>query len=148
VLAFGDPLRFRQILRNLITNARRYGGPNIRLGIKHAIDTVSVSVVDDGPGVPPEMVESIFQPYRSAHDQAGQPGSVGLGLAVSRSISDLMGGNLSYDRCEQETWFTLTLPAGKSPIDPPTASQPTGAGWETVIGVAVALRKDQPIGSR
>jgi signal transduction histidine kinase len=148
VSALGDPLRVRQILRNLVTNARRYGGPTIRLVIQQAADSVSVSVVDDGHGVPPELVESIFEPYRSAHNHPGQPGSVGLGLAVSRSISDLLGGDLSYRRSDQETWFTLTLPAGKPPTDPLTPSQPTATGWATVVGGVVALRKDQPIGTR
>jgi signal transduction histidine kinase len=77
--AHADPLRTRQILRNLITNARRYGGSSIRLVIAPDASFARVSVVDDGPGVPAAQAVAIFEPYRSAHDQRGQPGSVGLG---------------------------------------------------------------------
>jgi signal transduction histidine kinase len=108
--AFADPLRTRQIVRNLITNARRYGGPTIRLELASTSDNVSVAVVDDGPGVPPSEAAHIFEPYRSAHDQSGQPGSIGLGLAVSRSMAHMMGGDLTYTHRDRHTRFTLTLP--------------------------------------
>ena len=74
-------------------------------------DFVTVSVVDDGHGVPLSDEVSIFEPYHSAHDQRTQPGSVGLGLSVSRSMARMMGGELSYSRRLGETLFTLRLPA-------------------------------------
>jgi signal transduction histidine kinase len=108
--AVGDALRFRQILRNLITNARRYGGPTIRVRVTAVADRIEVAVVDDGKGVPAGQEASIFEPYQSAHDQTGQPGSVGLGLAVSRSIARMMDGDLTYRRRLGHTLFTLDLP--------------------------------------
>jgi signal transduction histidine kinase len=108
--AVGDALRFRQILRNLITNARRYGGPTIRVQVTAVADRIEVAVVDDGKGVPAGQEASIFEPYQSAHDQTGQPGSVGLGLAVSRSIARMMDGDLTYRRRLGHTLFTLDLP--------------------------------------
>jgi len=116
--AFADPLRVRQVIRNLITNARRYGGPTVRLDLSRVgEDMVSVSVVDDGLGVPPGSEQMIFEAYVSVHDQAGQPGSVGLGLALALSLSmaHMMGGDLSYSRRGDETWFTLTLPTPHPP---------------------------------
>ena len=100
---FADPLRVRQILRNLITNARRCGGPDVRLVLGRKANTVTVAVVDNGAGVPPGSEEAILEPYRSAHDQAKQPGSVGLGLALSRSLAHLMHGDVTYSRRGQNT---------------------------------------------
>jgi len=110
VMAVGDPLRARQILRNLITNASRYGGSNISLHIEATPETVYVSVMDDGSGIPSDQVEAIFEPYQSAEAKAA-PGSVGLGLAVSRSMARMMNGDVTYDRHDGRTRFTLSLPA-------------------------------------
>lgn len=107
----GDSLRVRQVLRNLITNARRYGGTTITVEIERRGDYYAASVVGDGSGVPPEAAESIFEPYRSAHDSVGQPGSVGIGLALSRSMAQLMGGDLTYSRVDGRTRLTLTVQA-------------------------------------
>ena len=115
VWAFADPLRVRQIVRNLITNARRYGGPAVSLEVETSGDFVTVSVVDDGHGVPLSDEVSIFEPYHSAHDQRTQPGSVGLGFSGSRSMARMMGGELSYSRRLGDTLFTLRLPAIPQP---------------------------------
>lgn len=115
VWAVGDSLRTRQILRNLVTNARRYGGPTIRLAISSTPETAYLTLIDDGPGVPVEEVEMIFEAYRSAHNKSVEPGSVGLGLAVSRSMAHMMGGELTYERRDGHTWFTLSIPATSKP---------------------------------
>ena len=110
-----DPLRVRQILRNLLTNADRYGGDDVRVELFAGNRYVVVAVVDDGPGVPPGFEESIFHPYQSAHAVSTQPSSVGLGLAVSRRLARLMGGDLHYSRRDDRTRFELRLernPAG------------------------------------
>jgi signal transduction histidine kinase len=69
-----------------------------------------VHVVDDGPGIDGEQSEIIFDAYYRAHEQAGQPGSMGLGLHVSKQLAQLMGGDLTYSRVTDETCFTLSLP--------------------------------------
>jgi signal transduction histidine kinase len=107
-----DPLRFRQIIRNLLTNAVRYGGERVWIESETANRTVSVAVLDDGLGVPPEAVDKIFEAYERAHNAATQPASVGLGLAVSRQLARLMGGDLAYRRRDGATAFVLTLPLG------------------------------------
>ena len=91
-----DPIRVRQILRNLVTNAIRYGGDHIEVVMTSTKGAHIVEVVDDGPGIPVEDRERIFEAYERAHSTAGQPGSVGLGLTVSRTLADLMGGSLTY----------------------------------------------------
>jgi signal transduction histidine kinase len=108
--AWADPLRLRQVVRNLLTNATRYGGPSVRIEVDASATEVAVRVRDDGGGVPADLQDTIFLPYQTAHVRSTQPGSVGLGLPVSRSIARCMGGDLTYRRIGTETVFTLTLP--------------------------------------
>ena len=109
--ALVDPLRLRQILRNLLVNAVRYGGDNVRITARQVGSDVVVDVADDGDGITHEFREDIFAPYRRAHDRAGLPGSVGLGLAVSRRLARLMNGDLAYSPADSWSTFTLRLPA-------------------------------------
>ncbi len=112
VAAVGDPVRVRQILRNLLTNALRYGGEHIVVTIDRHGETASVEVYDDGEGVPEEDREAIFEAYHSAAAHHVEPGSVGLGLTVSRTLARLMGGEVSYRRNGERSCFELTLPTG------------------------------------
>ncbi|MCH7668241.1 MAG: nitrate- and nitrite sensing domain-containing protein [Acidobacteria bacterium] len=106
----GDPQRVRQIIRNLLTNAARYGGDHVRARVFSRNSTAVVEVCDNGQGVPVEDRESIFDPYNQAQAGRHQTGSIGLGLTISRSLARLMGGDLTY-RYENETSiFELTLP--------------------------------------
>ncbi len=106
-----DPRRLRQILRNLSTNARRYGGPRVEVRVRPGDGVTIIEVRDDGEGIPPELRERIFEPYRTAHDIMGQPASVGLGLTVSRQLARLMDGDLVYLRDGSWSVFRLTLPS-------------------------------------
>ncbi|MFO7700359.1 MAG: PAS domain S-box protein [Acidimicrobiia bacterium] len=103
-----DPMRVRQILRNLITNAIRYGGPNIEVMMASTSGAHAVEVIDDGPGIPAEDRDRVFEPYERAHTAIGLPGSVGLGLTVSRTLAELMGGSLTY-RHDGRSCFRLEL---------------------------------------
>lgn len=109
-MAIADPLRLRQILRNLITNANRYGGPSVWVAVASRGNTVTVAVVDNGAGVPASSVGRIFEPYGRGDNAVSNPSSVGLGLAVSRQLARLMGGDLIYRREGNLTRFELTLP--------------------------------------
>jgi len=104
-----DASRVRQILRNLLTNAVRYGGPKRRILAGSEQGSVWLEVRDDGQGVGGDEASEIFEPYSTAH--TGVSGSVGLGLAVARQLAELMGGSLSYRRDADETVFRLELPA-------------------------------------
>ena len=105
----GDPGRVRQILRNLISNALRYGGDRIQINV---IDDPSprVQVRDNGRGIPAEERDRIFDPYQRAHDAPGLTASMGLGLTISRSLARLMGGDLTYRYEAGESIFELLLP--------------------------------------
>lgn len=107
--ATGDPARVRQILRNLLTNAERYGGPNVQVTVSRDDRGVEIAVLDDGGELAPEEWESIFQLYHRAHD--GGHESLGIGLAVSRQLAELMGGTLEYARENGLSVFRLSLPS-------------------------------------
>src|SRR5690606_29208870 len=107
-----DPARLRQVLRNLLTNAERYGGPNVAIFVDVEGDFVVVDVVDDGAGIPRRDWDRIFEPYQRAHDAPGQPDSVGVGLAISRQLATLMGGSLDY-RYSDRSVFRLRLPVAR-----------------------------------
>jgi PAS domain S-box-containing protein len=111
--AMADESRVRQIIRNLVTNAIRYGGDQIELAVGRRNGSVTVTVTDDGPGIPEERWESIFEPYERAHSTGSQPASVGLGLTVSRQLAHLMGGDLTYRHGPQGSSFELSLPASQ-----------------------------------
>jgi signal transduction histidine kinase len=109
VMAWADPLRLRQIVRNLLTNARRYGGPSVTIEAGRHDRGIYLRVCDDGTGIPQADREKVFQPYTRVGGDAGLPGSIGLGLPVSRRLARLMGGDLTYEY-EGGSVFELTLP--------------------------------------
>lgn len=109
--ARADPTRVRQILRNLITNARRYGGPDVWVELGQSDDGVTVTVADNGAGIPVEERELVFAPFRSGSAASEERSSVGLGLWVSRQLATLMGGSLDYSYEDGVSRFTLTLPS-------------------------------------
>ena len=108
-VAMADPTRLRQILRNLLTNAVRYGGDEIWVELGEQPGSVEIVVCDDGAGVPPERAAEIFEPYVSAHADRSRPQALGLGLAISRRLARLMNGDVTYERRDGVTRFTLSL---------------------------------------
>ena len=110
-----DRMRFRQVLRNLISNAQKHGGPHIAIGTQVRGDELVLAVVDDGLGVPTEIEGRLFE--RFVHDgrRAVLTGSVGLGLAIARNLTEAMNGTLKYERIEDHTVFSLTLPMASAP---------------------------------
>ena len=120
--AWADTLRTRQIVRNLLTNAHRYGGRHVRVEVSSKANTASLVVSDDGPGVKGIDAEHIFDPYfRAQASSDAKPDSVGLGLAVARQLARMMDGDLVYRRRGGWTRFELTLP-----IAPGTAASMAG----------------------
>lgn len=115
-IVVADPQRVRQIIRNLITNARRYGGPNIRVVVGEKDSRSIVEVRDDGEPLPRESRTTVFEPYGRAERGERLSASVGLGLTVSRRLARHMGGDLTYDHDGQEAIFTLTLAAASRPV--------------------------------
>lgn len=105
-----DPLRTRQIVRNLLTNAVRYGGDKVRVDAESTDRVVTLTVRDNGPGVPGDRRAEIFEPFQST-GRTSSPAAMGIGLTVSRQLAQLMGGELSYDYVDGWSEFCLKLPA-------------------------------------
>ena len=104
-----DPVRITQVLDNLVTNALRYGGPNVHVSAVRAGSSVRLTVSDDGVGVPDELVDSLFEAY--VHGTASHAfGGSGLGLMIVRQLCEAMNGTIEYDGTNG-TRFTATFPA-------------------------------------
>ncbi len=108
--AFADPTRVRQILRNLVTNAVRYGGSDVVVSLRNEGSTAVVEVSDDGTAIPAWEARKMFEPYERTNISPTLPGSIGLGLTVSRSLARLQGGELVFERIGNRNVFQLTLP--------------------------------------
>ncbi len=108
--AVGDPHRVRQIIRNLISNALRYGGADIRIAVESSTDAAKVLVCDNGTPIPMQDRERIFNQYERARNAPEVAESLGLGLAISRQLANRMGGDLTYRHEGGESIFELTLP--------------------------------------
>lgn len=110
VVAYADPTRLRQIVRNLITNAMRYGGDDVGVEVRvHEAEAV-VEVSDNGPRLTEADMDRIFEPYTRSEVVTVAPGSIGLGLTVSRSLARLQGGDLVCLRVDDRNVFRVSLP--------------------------------------
>ncbi len=112
-----DGLRTRQVLRNLLSNAQKYGGEHIQVLGRVDGRTYCVDVIDDGDGVPDAMSDRIFE--RFVHrGRTGVSDSVGLGLAIVHALTQGMGGSVTYKRDGGNTIFTVRLPVAEDTVDP------------------------------
>lgn len=112
---WADPLRVRQIVRNLCANAVRYATARVIVEAEQAGHELALSVRNDGPPIPEWREKLIFQPYEGRDVTGGQPESIGLGLSISLQLARAMGGMLAHARRGEWTVFTLTLPAERYP---------------------------------
>ena len=108
---------FSQILSNLLSNVEKYAGPGASCHITGQADgrTLTLTVADDGPGVPPAAREKIFRPFGRAREgtREGVSGT-GLGLSISRDLAARMGGTLELLPSAKGAAFRLVIPtAGK-----------------------------------
>jgi len=85
----------------------------VRIGARRAGASACILVSDDGPGIPEEARDLIFEPYRQAHKERGVTASIGIGLTVSRRLARLMGGDLVYRFENGESTFELALPGAR-----------------------------------
>ena len=115
VIVMGDPLLLRRLIRNLLENARRYGGAGpIDLSVTGSGDRAVLEVADRGPGIPAAERERIFEPfYRLAEAREAGRGS-GLGIALVRQIARRHGGSAVCLAGEPAgSRFRIDLPAAK-----------------------------------
>ena len=112
--AIGDPARLSQILELLLENAAKYAPERATIVVADWTENneVHVAVGDDGPGIPDELRESVFEPFVRLGDTA-QPGA-GVGLFAARRLAAAMGGRLWIeDKPAGGSQFVTALPAGR-----------------------------------
>ncbi len=107
---YADDFRFRQIIRNLVSNARRYGAEPIGVRGVALGWGYRVTVYDHGEGVAPHVSDRLFQRFVHQGHQPLLVGSVGLGLSIVRILAEGMGGSVAYERVDGETRFVVMVP--------------------------------------
>ena len=109
-----DSLRLKQVIRNLVSNALKHGGPHVEISAQIDGDQYRIAVIDDGAGIAPELVPRLFS--RFIHDGAAPltSGSVGLGLSIAYDLVNRMNGDLAYVRTEGITAFLVDLPLAEA----------------------------------
>lgn len=152
-----DPLRLKQILSNLISNAVKFteaGTVTVRLAVDEATTPPRLvfEVTDTGVGIPPEALQRLFGAFEQAGAGAARKhGGSGLGLAISRRLAAMMDGSLDVESAPgRGSTFRLTLPlvqAGDE-ASPAEAEGEQDAGPDALRGLAVLVAEDHPVNRR
>ena len=147
----GDPIRLRQVLLNLLSNAFKFtpsGGAVCALVSQDASTgqeaTYTFRVTDNGVGIAPEDQQRIFNSFEQVGPNITKSQGTGLGLAISSHIVELMGGELKLNSAADlgsEFYFTLTLPKGSLPDAP---AEPSG-GEDLLRGARILLVEDNDL---
>ena len=109
-----DPLRLKQVIGNLITNAIKYGrqGGYVRLELKQEKNKILLYVIDNGIGISEEKIDEIFKPFNRAGKEALAIDGMGLGLSISRYLARVMNCEIGvksiHDR-GSEFWVSMPL---------------------------------------
>ena len=132
VMVLADRQRVRQILLNVLSNAVKYNKVGGHVWVSWVLDvgTVRLSVRDEGRGIAPELQGRLFQPFDRLGAESTQVEGAGIGLALTRSLAELMGGAVGVSSTPGNgATFTVTLPArsGSVPGRPPRSTVPAAA---------------------
>jgi signal transduction histidine kinase len=116
VLAWADPVRVRQIIGNLVSNAVKFTSEGVvRVRVGQRDDLVEVVVSDTGPGIASDEQTSIFEEYRQSGDISVREVGTGLGLAITKRLVRMHGGFVELEsELGQGSRFTVLLPAASS----------------------------------
>lgn len=120
-VALGDRRRLQQVLTNLVSNAIKFTPANGHITVRARQDEhwCEIAIEDDGPGIPPEIVSTLFQRYTRAPNLRGDAGGTGLGLLIVREIVEGHGGTVGVDsQPGQGSRFWFRVPA--APAAPST----------------------------
>jgi two-component system sensor histidine kinase BarA len=148
VALLGDPLRIRQVLTNLVSNAIKFtdlGSVVVRAMLEEdrgAEAIIKITVTDTGPGLNPEAQKDLFSAFTQADQSARrQEGGTGLGLAISKRLVEGMGGEIGIDSSEGSgSTFWFTLRTERDPKQP--AQQPPHA----LVGCTATLIENDEYG--
>jgi two-component system sensor histidine kinase ChiS len=140
---YADPLRLRQIVWNLISNAIKFTDEgHIRLFCEQRDGWMHIGVEDTGIGIAPEHHETIFDRFRQVDGSATRKvGGTGLGLAITRSLAQLHGGNLWVEsELGKGSTFIMRLPLSQGQI----REEPQENNPEAIEGTKAAMPEADP----
>lgn len=126
----GDPAQLRRAIANLLANARIHTpeGTTVTTTVASQGGEVLVTVADDGPGIPPELLPNLFERFvRGDGSRSRGAGSTGLGLAITRAIIEAHGGSVDATSEPGETRFTVALPRSASALPRSASTLPRSA---------------------
>jgi PAS domain S-box-containing protein len=111
-----DRQKVKQILVNLLSNGLKFTAAGwVAIGVRWERDHFVLTVSDTGPGIPSDLVKSIFEPFGSPSARpSGRPGSSGLGLSICQRLVRLLGGEIALRSEPHGATFTVILPQGVS----------------------------------
>lgn len=142
VMVEADPKRVQQVVRNLLENARKYGGEQVLVEGFGLGDHYVVVVADNGPGVPDGSIEMIFEHFEQlSKGDARSSSGIGLGLPIARRLARAMGGDVWYERrfpTGSRFCFSLPITPGEREEDgsvlpvPETGEERKPAGLRSV----------------
>jgi len=114
----GDGPRLTQVFVNLLANASKFAPEDsvVRIGAFHANGRVTTWIEDEGPGVPDIETGSIFERFYRGPEQEPEPGGLGLGLWIVKSIIDRHGGTIKASRVNDRTRFEVELPVSQGDV--------------------------------
>lgn len=116
-----DRIRFQQVVRNLVSNAIRYGFPNtpVRVAFRGEESTYRLEITNSGTAIDPAMCGQLFDPLKRGIGRTAEqegPGGLGLGLFIVREIAKAHGGDVDV-RCERgETTFAVHMPRQRTGV--------------------------------
>jgi two-component system sensor histidine kinase KdpD len=106
-----DPVLFEQVLFNLLDNAAKYSaaGSQIKLSADQIGAMIRIAIADEGIGIPPDQLETVFDKFHRAHESDRRPAGTGLGLAVCRGFVEAFGGRIAAANRADRTGAVLTI---------------------------------------
>ncbi|GAB4040758.1 MAG: hypothetical protein Fur0014_11510 [Rubrivivax sp.] len=145
-----DRMRLKQVLLNLLSNAAKYGRPHSRVEVQAwplpGGERLRLEVRDQGPGIAPERLGQLFQPFSRLGAERGSVEGTGIGLALSRRLMALMAGDIGVEsRPGEGSTFWIELPLTRLAAPPPPAEgQPAVARWPGGPETLVLYVEDNP----
>jgi PAS domain S-box-containing protein len=153
----GDPLRLKQVLTNLISNALKFtseGRVVVSAGIDASGDSIEFAVVDSGIGITPDILERLFEPFEQAESSISRRyGGTGLGLSICRHLVALMDGNIDVESTPGSgSRFHFRLP-----LDVPSEAEVSAAidkrtrharTDQPLAGTSILLAEDNPVNQK
>jgi len=131
-----DRQRLKQVLLNLLSNAVKYNREDgvVTVAIGEAPGMVRIEVTDTGPGIPPDRIDRLFNPFERMGAEHGEIEGTGLGLALSKRLVEAMGGTISLEATsDRGTTFFIQVPRAEPPVSayelaekPSPPPRPTG----------------------